>query len=283
MIDTIKFSIPHDGNLIEDIRRKGSRIQKVDSVGLTDELKVSDVISIPPYNRNVQLYLRDMPFGDPSLFLEYSIPKICYGTNAYLFILEDLPKMLGHLTHELNNRYLNFPVPSTWSVQRLDICHFWKFTSREIAQRHLDFIKYLDYPRKNKHIYRTTAMFSGRNFTARFYLKLPEYLKTDYKSLIREFPEMAEEVKIFCIGMLRFEVEIRKPELKRIYGREVMYKDLLNKDFYSTQLNYYLSKFNFPKYDPTLKKYDRFKKMFSVSVETMRLNQGHKPVIQAEL
>lgn len=262
MIDTIKFKIPYNDDLMSKIRKNGFVNQKVDSIGFADEYKVFDAIRIPPYDKAVQLYSKDVPFGGHSLYLEFSVPKLVYGTNVYLLPVNKIREVFESVFEILQNKYGYFPTLDSWIVQRLDICYFWKFSSLEIAQRHIEFISFLRYPRKNRFFYKTTAMFSGRSFTARFYIKQPEYLKTDYKFLPED---EAEKGLQYCTNMVRFEVEMRKTELDRIFKRDVEYQDLLNEDFYYKQLKFYLSIFNFqPELFPQPKKYDNFTKTFQI-------------------
>lgn len=275
MFDTIKFNIPYSDKLLEDIRKGGNILKSSDSVGFTQEYKVYDAIEIPPYQRTVQLYSREIPFGKRGLYLEFSIPKLLYGTNVYLSEIDKVEELLEKIYQTINKKYNLFPPTLIWTIQRLDISYFWKFTSPEIAQRHLDFIKILEYPRKNRHFYRTTAMFSGRNFTLRFYIKKAEYIKGDYKVLKKGFEDEAQKALDYCQNMVRFEVEIRKPELFRIFKKDVQIQDLLNEDFYSKKLQYYLSTFNFPKrINPSLKKFKIFQNTFSMPTNNAELSRG---------
>lgn len=262
MIDTIKFKIPYNDDLMAKIRKSGFVNQKIDSIGFADEYKVFDAIRIPSYDKSVQIYSKDMPYGGRSLYLEFSAPKLVYGTNIYLLPINRILEVFENIFEILQSKYGYFPALDSWIVQRLDICYFWKFSSQEIAQRHIDFITFLRYPRKNRFFYKTTAMFSGRSFTARFYIKQPEYLKTDYKFLPEDEAEKGVQ---YCANMIRFEVEMRKAELMRIFNREISYRDILDEDFYYKQLEYYLSIFNFQQeLFPSPKKYENFTKTFKI-------------------
>mgnify|MGYP001492311452 CR=1 FL=1 len=282
MFDTIKFNIPYSDDLFDDFRKGGNILKSSDSVGFTQEFKVYEAIEIPPYQRTVQLYSREIPFGKRGLYLEFSIPKLLHGTNVYLANIFELETLFEKIYQIIKSKYKLFPPTKLWTVQRLDICYFWKFTSPEIAQRHLDFIKFIEYPRKNRHFYKTTAMFSGRNFTLRFYIKKPEYLMSDYKVLKYDFEDEAQKGLDYCQNMIRFEVEIRKPELFRIFKKDVQIPDLLNEDFYIKKLQYYLSTYNFPKkINPSLKKFEIFQNVFSVPTNTIELSRGRQPRTQA--
>lgn len=157
------------------------------------------------------------------LAVELSLPKLFYGDNIRLLYdplaaLELLRKYLNQAFKFRTKRQLT--EPKTWSVTRVDPCYCWKFPDQEHAQHFLNGLKGQRFPHKEPTIRKTSIAFSGGShstYSAKFYLKLPEFLAHDAKAMRKaKVPE--SEIRFrehLATGILRFEVTLRQKWLKR--------------------------------------------------------------------
>ena len=158
--------------------------------------------------------------SDCKLFIEFSLPKYWYGQNIRL--LYDFLKALKHLKATLEaqfslkgkNRLLDI---ADWHLSRVDVCYTWKFPSQNLAQRYLDSLKHLHFPRKRPVIYPTAILFAGSTYSLKFYLKLPEFKSHDRKELLKSNAslEWINHCESIADGVLRFEATLRQKYLKR--------------------------------------------------------------------
>ena len=229
MIDTIKFKIDVSPDFLDNLQFHGYLLQKKDGFGLIEDIKTVDEFVVNKWGYMVRLYTMDTPYGPPHFYIEFSVSKYLFGTNVYLCGLNDLPIVINSFYTQLLKRYKKFPDPTTWDLQRVDLCYAWVFEEEKLKQT-LKNLKLLRFPRKNHHLYKTTFMASGRSSTLRFYLKEPEFKKTDYKILKQINPKYADRVLQDSKNMIRWEVELRKSALKTIYRSShfIGYKNLLS-------------------------------------------------------
>lgn len=157
---------------------------------------------------------------DCKLFIEFSVPKYWYGQNIRL--LYDFLKALQHLRGTLNRQFNlkgknRLPEVETWHVSRVDVCYAWKFPNQRLAQRYLDSLKHLHFPRKRPTIYPTAILFAGSTYSLKFYLKLPEFKSHDRKELLKSNAslEWINYCESIADGVLRFEATLRGKYLKR--------------------------------------------------------------------
>lgn len=154
------------------------------------------------------------------LSLEFSVPKFWYGHNIHL--LYDFATPLEHLRTLLNQQF-GFKgrgqlIHSThWHVSRADFCYAWRFPSQRLAQQFLNSLKRLHFPRKQPIIYDDSIMFTGKTYSVKVYLKLPEFKRHDRKEMLKgntslEYVNYCESL---ADGVLRFEVTARRQFLKR--------------------------------------------------------------------
>jgi len=238
MIDTIRFKIPINENLVSDLKKTGEEVIKYNHETKTVKYRIyKQCIQLGSYNSDVSIFI---DFSD-SLFIEFSLPKYVLSHNVYL--LYDYKKAIEKFYFDISmNISQSFPPPESWVIQRLDICYAWKFKNEEEAFFVLNRIKDLDFERKKKYIHDTSVMYKGSAYTVKFYMKQPEYFKHDFKKLIfRGQEDLAHHVFDVARGVLRYEVTIKKDGLKNYFNKEINYRQL-NDDWIFDRLNYYLDK-----------------------------------------
>lgn len=239
MIDTIKFKVPVTDKIEDAIRSVGYETKVVDKFySFQESEKIMDQILVPPYQ--TPMTLRSSYLAQHYM-LEGSMPKQLYGENVHLLYPSQLEEVLEKIYSFLLKRYGHFVHYEHWTLQRLDACYAWKLEP-EVARRQIEFLKTLKYPRKGYHVYPTSVMWSSRVSTPKFYLKHPEFLIHGYRNLQKyEFTDLANKVLQESEGVLRYEVELHKPYLVRLFHKkESTYKDINTNLIYEC-LNKHLS------------------------------------------
>lgn len=156
------------------------------------------------------------------IIVELSLPKLWQGHNIDL--LHDAEAGLNKLRDTLNHS-LEFkgrerlPAIRKWRIKRLDLCYAWKLPSQSIAQSLLDSLKVIKFPWKQPVIRQPSITFVGgkhSTYSAKFYLKLPEFKAHDRKEMIKRKwnLEYINHLERKAEGVLRFEVTCRWQWLK---------------------------------------------------------------------
>jgi hypothetical protein len=169
----------------------------------------------------VQKAMTPFPEREEPIFLcvELSLPKFMYGDNIRLLhnwqgALDRLQEILNKSLRPKGSR--RFGPWQEWTLIRVDPCYAWKFPSQELAQSYLDSLKRHPYPNKKRTIYDTTIMFAGDTYSAKFYLKHPEFVVNDKKKLKRGVRlEYVDLLESHASGVLRFEATLRQKYLRR--------------------------------------------------------------------
>lgn len=154
------------------------------------------------------------------LTLEFSVPKYWYGHNIHL--LYDIATPLDHLRDLLNQQFGfkgrgKLIDTGYWHVSRADFCYSWRFPSQRLAKRFLDSLKRLHYPRKKPIIYDDSIVFSGKTYSVKIYLKLPEFKAHDRREMLKGNAslEWVNHLESLAYGVIRFEVTCRRQFLKK--------------------------------------------------------------------
>lgn len=228
MLDTIKLGIPLTSaqhKRIKAIADNCDRWQWVMLNPSTGDLlfrKVSGLATTDgeSFHRDLRWDIPHTYESDCRLLLEFSIPKYWYGHNIHL--LYDFLEVLNHLKRSLEAQFelkgkAKLPEVGRWYIHRLDICYAWRFPSQLLAQRFLDSLKRLHYPRKRPVIHPTSIFFAGATYSVKFYLKLPEYKSHDRKLLLKQNAsiEWVNHCEKLADGVLRYEATLRHKFLKR--------------------------------------------------------------------
>jgi hypothetical protein len=161
--------------------------------------------------------------NETTLAVELSLPKLWYGDNVRL--LYDSLKALLLLRDYLNQAFglktrRQLPSPLDWRISRVDLCYTWRFPDQQMAQHFLDSLKSQRFPYKQPTIRPHSITFTGgrhATYSAKFYLKLPEFLSHDAKAMRKaKVPESEINLrKNLATGLLRFEITLRRQWLQR--------------------------------------------------------------------
>lgn len=231
MIDTIKLHIPlteGQHRCIIQVACSNDRDQFAKVNLSSGELRLLRIVGLAAtdqhsFHRDIRWDIPPTYTPDACLVVELSLPKFWYGDNVRL--LHTPRKALNLLRDYLNKAFRlrskrRLPQIEIWRVNRLDVCYTWRFPNQQIAQHFLDALKQQRFPYKQPTIRPTSITFTGgkySTYSAKFYLKLPEFLSHDAKAM-RKAKAAESEIRlreILAEGVLRFEVTLREKWLRR--------------------------------------------------------------------
>lgn len=236
LIDTIKVGIPLTQAQLSKIHTRlaaDDRWQWVQYQQATGELRftrLKGLMELDQRSFHREIYW-DVPATYSSdwtfLTFELSLPKFWYGQNIHLLynyinVLQQFRKQLNYQLH------CRLAAVEEWELFRVDPCFAWRCPTQAISQQILDSLRQLHYPRKELHAQRTSIMFTGKTYSFKIYLKLPEFIKHDRKALLQDNAslEWVNYLENLATGVIRCEATLRRKYLKRQGITKVA--DLLN-------------------------------------------------------
>jgi hypothetical protein len=253
VIDTLRFKIYIDNEtkaLIEknSIEKKEVRPKPTWKSDLDSQEEIVDdrkrVFFSKPYvfGSNYQFYVS---LYKDNLYIEFSAPKVMYGSNIYMLYPDKLSKVLKKVAEAVEAYHsVKLPDPTQWILQRLDICYAWRFSSEEEAQKVLVSLSSYEIPRKKKTIIGNESLiFYGTTCKIKFYLKQPEY-KAHSVGRLGKFTfayTNAHKMLDACKGILRFEVTMKKKQIQQDFGKNDSGYLRIDYDSVETMLKNYLS------------------------------------------
>ena len=171
----------------------------------------------PSFHRNIFWQIPDFYKSEETfLGFEFSVPKYWYGHNIYL--LHDFIKALEGFKSLVESQ-LDFEVAdlNSWQLSRLDCCYAWRCPNQPTAEQMLNSLKSLRFPYKKPTIYPTALSFPGATYSVKFYLKLPEFIKNDRCTLLKQKVSLEEinHLEDIATGVIRFETTLRRKYLQR--------------------------------------------------------------------
>ncbi len=164
--------------------------------------------------------------------IEGSLHKIVKGYNAIngFYNIYNVSQILIKLVEEYYN--IKLPKFQHWFLQRVDISKCFDLEDNENVRNYINNLSHCSYPRRNiKHYQDESIYMSGTSTTLKIYNKVLEFKKHDYKKLLDNGFNVINFSKLID-GFVRFECEIKKKKLEKIYNkkyiriRNVNYKEL---------------------------------------------------------
>lgn len=155
------------------------------------------------------------------LEIEGSYHKIINGYNSHngyidlAFIVENLIQMV-----ELSYN-IELPNINEWYLQRVDIAICYDLENQENVKSYINSLSRCSYPRRNaKFFYDESLYLSGTTTTLKIYNKLLEFKKHDIKKFNNNTNFNLLEYVNSIKGFIRFECEIKKKMLKKLFNDE---------------------------------------------------------------
>ncbi len=253
MIDSLRFKIYIDEEtkqIISDksvekkeVKPKPSYISDLDDFQETDERKRSFYAKPFILETSYQLYVT---IYKGNLYIEFSAPKALWGSNIYMLYPDRLLTCLERVKVTVES-YFNVKLPPLieWIVQRLDICYAWRLPSQELAEKAIITLSSYDFPRKKKNIIANeSVVYHGNPCKVKFYLKQPEYKAHSMGKLKKWTYAYTNAHKMLdaCTGILRFEVSMKKKQIKQDFGLDDINYTHLTYEAIENLLRSYLSR-----------------------------------------
>lgn len=241
MLDTIRFKIEGSEEIYNRIKLRGNERLIWDYEN--DTQKHVLVFQLIPFKDSLyKIYIQAQ--STENFFVEFSLPKIMFGTNIFMIYPKQLVTILLEVKRAIEI-YLNVKIasPNEWIVQRVDYSYVWKFDNKYKAKWALESISNYNYPRKGTTKRETSFTIDGTTEKIIFYLKQDEFRNKGYKNLVKNgYYELADWLYEKSEATLRFEIVHKKPKLNSIFGGEVNYEQVTNLDYIIDLMNSTLTK-----------------------------------------
>jgi len=238
MIDTIKFKIRVEKNVWNRAYELKENSLVV-GTGVESYIRYWHTpIKLGSYDRNINIFgYKESP---NYIYIECNPCKLINGTNMYPTTLDAIKAVLEYVQGVCVDNLGDIPDLKLWMVTRLDLCATWLIGSEEKALYQLSVMKNL--VTSNKRIEYDTSFYCG---ALKWYMKYPEYMsKTgDFKYLKKYDDNLAYELKKHAEGMLRAEVKLNLPAIKRNFKNISILTILDNEDLIRSIFERYLKMF----------------------------------------
>lgn len=151
------------------------------------------------------------------LEIEGSLHKLMKGQNSYDGYY-NFETVCLYLIQLVENAYdVVLPDFSDWYLQRVDIACCYDLGTQESVRKYINNLCSCSYSRRNLKFYQDESVYlSGTTSTLKIYNKLLEFMKHDLRKLRNtdfDLTNFLDSIK----GFIRFECEIKKKMLKKIY------------------------------------------------------------------
>lgn len=236
MIDTIKIYTMIDKKTYDIIKRKSTIKSSVDYSTGEIHYNIINAKLVGSYDNSLNIrpdFGSKYGFKDKyALSIEGSYHKIINGYNSHNGYY-DLYSIVNWLIKSTEYTYdIKLPNIKHWFLQRIDIAIVFDLGSNNNVRTYINNLSLCNYPRRNiKHYQDESIYTSGTTTTLKIYNKLLEFRKHDLKKLFNSSFDIDNYLKEID-GFIRFECEIKKKRLEKIYNkkyiriRDVKYDDL---------------------------------------------------------
>lgn len=215
MIDTVKFKITADPNILRCIRSKAIEFRGFDH----ETQKMSYQIFKKPVKFGSYHYGIIITVNDDHFTVEFSVPKYAYNHNVKLFDVSKFESVLTVLHREMEEFFkCTIEQPFFWELTRLDLCYAWRFYDDDTAKSVIGYIQRQKFARKTQVNYETSTMFHGTDYSVKFYMKGPEFYAHDYKRMAQQGYKERDDILAYSKGVVRYEITLRKDQIIREFG-----------------------------------------------------------------
>ena len=263
MIDTLRFKIYIDDETRACIERNSTEKKEIHpEYGCKTKTALEENVDYRKRCFYSKVFISGVGYGfrvslyGSNLFVEFSAPKVIFGSNIFMLYPEGIPEVLNKVKANVDLYYgIKLPEPVNWVLQRLDICYAWRFPSEEMAQKVLVVLSSYEFPRKKKTIIGNESLtYWGTTCKVKFYLKRAEY-KTHSMGRHKKNTyahDNSHKMLEACNGIVRFEVTMFKKKVQQVFGEEETCYTRLTYEIVENLLKQHLSE---------LVKTDNFKSM----------------------
>ena len=235
-IDTVKFVVTVDDELFKIIKKDSLETHQTDNrFGVTKLHYFTSHTNIPSYFRGIIVYIDD--YKDNTVFFETSLPKLLFNNNLRLITIPEAIHACNYLQDIFIGKFGSFPTIYDWRINRMDLCYAWYLKNHE----DVIMLNNLLYPfirtRKNVKFYPGESIYASSELGAiKFYNKLLEYKKHDFKELQKFDNDYAYDLLLQSENIYRFENEIRRRQLKKKFDTGILSIENLFKEDIITKI-----------------------------------------------
>jgi hypothetical protein len=221
-IDTVKFVVTVDDELFKIIKKDSLETKQHDHrLGVTKLNYFNSKVHIPSYFRGIIVYIDN--YKDNTVFFETSLPKLLFNNNLRLITIPEAIFACEYLRNIFIENYGTFPNIYDWRINRMDLCYAWYLENQE----HVIMLNNLLSPyirtRKKLKFYPGESIYASSELGAtKFYNKLLEYKKHDFKDLQKINLEYAYQLLLLSENIYRFEIELRRRQLKKEFDTGIL-------------------------------------------------------------
>lgn len=177
-------------------------------------------------------------------FPSFSVPKLVYGHNvAMVYSLQKPLEVFRRLfLRQFDLQGADVAPVNSWAVSRLDLCYGFRIGAENVRLM-MRYLKRVEVARKEALTYPHTVLWKGREYSAKFYEKGPEFRKHDAIELINAGRlDVAQKWDSIAMETLRFEVTLRRSALMRFLDRNTVLVAHIDDAFIFDRLRYYVRK-----------------------------------------
>ena len=168
--------------------------------------------------------------GEYYIEIEGSFHKITKGYNSHdgIYNLQCIVK--GFIEMAENSYDVKLPEIKKWYLQRIDIAKCFDIESQKNVIDYINTLASCRYSRREVKPYAGGINVAGTVTTLKVYNKMLEFKKHDEKKFRNtNFDLLKYYTRIE--GFIRFEVEIKKKKLKKIYGEDKKHISVINLEY----------------------------------------------------
>lgn len=182
------------------------------------------------------------------LSMNFSIPKLLYGSNTEVFDLKDTKLLFTKLNTSANSVLNNIPSVEDWLINRLDLANNYLCHSKKAKMFYIDILKNINYSRcEASGNYETSVHMHNKSIVYNMYDKHKQDSSADERILRQEFQlknsALNRLVKQYAIPNKRFGyIMSNLPLLNKIYRDRLSSLGLQNKFLTPLQMDTFLNK-----------------------------------------
>ena len=163
--------------------------------------------------------------------IEGSYHKILKGFNSHdgIYNLQFIVKGFIELAENAYN--IKLPSLNNWYLQRIDIAKCFDLINQKNVREYINSLCSCTYSRRKLKFFANESLYiPGTTTTLKIYNKLLEFQKHDRKKFIDTNFDLIEYFDIIQ-GFVRFEVEIKKKKLQKIFGEDLKHIKVENLEY----------------------------------------------------
>lgn len=163
--------------------------------------------------------------------IEGSYHKICKGYNSHdgIYNLQYIVKGFIELAENAYN--IKLPALENWYLQRIDIAKCFDLINQKNVVEYINSLSNCTYSRRKLKFFANESLYAaGTTTTLKIYNKYLEFKKHDQKKFVNTNFDLQKYYERID-GYIRFEIEIKKKSLQKMYGQDKKHISVINLNY----------------------------------------------------